>query len=106
MFVSGWLHAAGMAFWVVLVFLPVALLIFLGISRVVVELGLVYVYYPVTPYNAVLQVFGTTLVGPSSVTVLSLCALEGTRSTSGESRSLWDCWRPKPLARRSCSGWT
>ncbi len=24
-FVSGWLHAAGMAFWVVLVFLPVAL---------------------------------------------------------------------------------
>ena len=70
-FVGGWLHAAGMAFWVVLVFLPVALLTFLGISRVVVELGLVYVYYPVTPYNAVLQVFGTTLVGPSSVTILA-----------------------------------
>lgn len=71
LFAAAWLHAAGMELWVVLVFLPVSLLMFLGLSRVIAELGLVYVYYQVQPYDAVLQAFGTPILGPSSV--VSLC---------------------------------
>ena len=70
-FTGAWLHAAGMELWVVLVFLPVTLLTFLGLSRVVAELGLVYAYYRLQPYDAVLQMLGTPLIGPSSVTSLS-----------------------------------
>jgi len=69
-FTGAWLRAAGMEMWVVAVFVPLALLSFLGLSRVIAELGLVYVYYQVQPYNAVLQAFGTPAIGPSSVTLL------------------------------------
>ena len=70
-FTGAWLHAAGMELWVVLAFLPVTVLTFLGLSRVVAELGLVYSYYRVQPYDAVLKALGTPLVGPSSVTALA-----------------------------------
>ena len=70
-YAGAWLRAAGMELWVVLAFLPVATLTFLGLSRVVAELGLVYSYYRVQPYDAVLKALGTPLVGPSSVTALA-----------------------------------
>ena len=65
-----WLCAAGMEPWASVVFLVVMVLTFLGLSRVVAELGLVYVYYRVHPYDAVLQAFGTPMLSPSSVTLL------------------------------------
>ncbi len=71
LFVGGWLHAAGMEPTVVLTFLPVSLLIYLGLSRVVAELGLVYVYHTVYPYRAMIQAWGTQTLGHSSVTTLS-----------------------------------
>ena len=57
-FVAAWLYAAGMAPFVILTFLPIFLLTFLGLSRVVAELGLVYVYYQVQPFDAVLANLG------------------------------------------------
>ena len=70
-FAGAWLRASGMELWVVLTFLPLLVLTFLGLSRVVAELGLVYSYYRVQPYSAVLQALGTSVVGPSSVTALA-----------------------------------
>lgn len=70
LFVAAWLFTAGMAWWVVLTFLPIALLTFLGISRVIAELGLVYVYYKVQPYSAVLNIWGTPAIESASVTIL------------------------------------
>jgi len=71
-FSSAWLYAAGMEVWVIVTFLPVVFLSFLGISRVVAELGLVYAYYKVQPYDVFLDGLGTPALGPSSVTILSL----------------------------------
>ena len=71
LFVATWLYAAGLALFVILTFLPIALLTFLGLSRVVAELGLVYVYYQVQPFDAVLQIWGTPTINGQSVTILS-----------------------------------
>jgi hypothetical protein len=71
LFAGAWLYAAGMELFVVALFLPVTLLTFLGLSRVVAELGLVYAYYQVQPYDAVLQALGSRMMGPSSVVMLS-----------------------------------
>ena len=70
-FVVAWLYAAGMDLFVILTFVPISLLTFLGLSRVVAELGLVYVYYQVQPFDAVLQIWGTPTIGGQSVTTLS-----------------------------------
>ncbi|OGG46162.1 MAG: hypothetical protein A3F84_26140 [Candidatus Handelsmanbacteria bacterium RIFCSPLOWO2_12_FULL_64_10] len=70
-FATAWLCAAGMEVWVALTFLSAALLTFLGLSKVVAELGLAFVYYQVQPYEAVLHLWGSRLMAPSSVTALS-----------------------------------
>ena len=70
-FVGAWLHAAGMELWVVLTFLSASLLIPLGLARVVAEVGLAYVYYRVHPYDFVLQIMGTRLMGPASATAVA-----------------------------------
>lgn len=72
LFCAGWLLTAGMTWWVVLVFLSVSLLSFVGLSRVVAELGLVYVYYRVQPTEFLLKSFGARVLGAASVVVLSL----------------------------------
>ena len=72
LFCAGWLLTAGMTWWVVLVFLSVPLLSFVGLSRVVAELGLVYVYYRVQPTEFLLKSFGARVLGAASVVVLSL----------------------------------
>lgn len=69
--IMAWLYKAGMDLFVILTFLPIAFLTFLGISRVIAELGLVYVYYQVQPFDAALQIWGTPTIGRASVTMLS-----------------------------------
>lgn len=69
--IVAWLYKAGMELFVIATFLPIALFTFLGISRVIAELGLVYVYYQVQPFEAALNIWGTPLIGRASVTMLS-----------------------------------
>jgi len=69
--IVAWLYQAGMDLFVIFTFLPIAFLTFLGISRVIAELGLVYVYYQVQPFEAALNIWGTPLIGRASVTMLS-----------------------------------
>ena len=71
-FCVAWLIAAGMDPWVVAIYLPLAFLTFLGLSRVVSELGLVYVYYRVQPSDFVFRVFGGKMLGQASVVMLFL----------------------------------
>lgn len=71
LFIMAWLYKAGMDLFVILTFLPIAFLTFLGISRVIAELGLVYVYYQVQPYDAALNLWGTPMIDRASVTILS-----------------------------------
>ncbi|MDA0709632.1 MAG: hypothetical protein O3B73_05400 [bacterium] len=69
--IVAWLHSAGMDLLVIFTFLSIALLTFLGISRVVAELGLVYVYYEVQPYEAALNIWGTPGLDRANVTLLT-----------------------------------
>lgn len=71
-FSAGWLSMAGMELWVLAVYLPLGFLTFLGLSRVIAELGLVYVYYRVQPDEFILKMFGAKVLGPAGVTILSL----------------------------------
>jgi hypothetical protein len=69
-FCAGWLSMAGMDLWVITFYLPFAFLTFLGLSRVVAELGLVYVYYRIQPGDFIIQMFGGKMLGQASVVAL------------------------------------
>ena len=71
-FAAAWLSAASMDFWVLCVYPPLAFLTFLGLARLVAELGLVYVYYRVHLSEFVLKIFGGRILGQASVAVLYL----------------------------------
>jgi hypothetical protein len=62
-FCVGWLSMAGMDLWVLAFYLPLAFLTFLGLSRVVAELGLVYVYYRVHPATSSYECLGARCWG-------------------------------------------
>ena len=70
--VVGWLWLMGTTWWVALLFVVLALLIFIGISRVVAEAGLAAVRSPMIAPDLVMQGLGSTLVGSGSVFNLSL----------------------------------
>ena len=65
--VVGWLWLMGTKLWVALLFVVLALLIFIGISRIVAEAGLAAVRAPMIAPDLVMQGLGSTLVGSGSV---------------------------------------
>ncbi|NKB71936.1 MAG: hypothetical protein GKR89_33080 [Candidatus Latescibacteria bacterium] len=69
---TGWLWLMGVALWVAVVFLVLALLIFIGITRVVAEAGLAAVRSPMIAPDLMIQGLGSTLVGASGVLNFSL----------------------------------
>ena len=68
----GWLWLMHTPLWISLVFVVLALLIFIGITRIVVEAGLVVVRAPMIAPDLVIQGLGSTLVGATGVFNLSL----------------------------------
>tara|TARA_B100001250_G_scaffold413017_1_gene445800 strand:- start:5464 stop:7584 length:2121 start_codon:yes stop_codon:yes gene_type:complete len=68
----GWLWLMGTKLWVAILFVVVALVIFVGISRVVAEAGLAAVRSPMIAPDLIMQGLGTTLIGKGSVFNLSL----------------------------------
>ena len=69
---TGWLWLMGTKLWVALVFIAAALLIFIGITRVVAEAGLAAVRSPMIAPDLIVQGLGSQLVGASGVFNLSL----------------------------------
>ena len=72
MVMVGWLWLMGTKLWVAILFVVVALVIFVGISRVVAEAGLAAVRSPMIAPDLIMQGLGTTLIGKGSVFNLSL----------------------------------
>ncbi|MEE2874835.1 MAG: DUF6785 family protein, partial [Candidatus Latescibacterota bacterium] len=68
----GWLWIMGVKFWVAAMFIALALLIFIGISRVVAEAGLAAVRSPMIAPDLMIHGLGSNLVGASGVFNLSL----------------------------------
>ena len=69
---AGWLWIMGTPLWIALLFVVLAMLIFIGITRIVAEAGLVAVRAPMIAPELVVQGLGAALVGPTGVVNLSL----------------------------------
>ena len=70
-----WLWIMGTPAWISLLFVVAALLIFIGITRIVVEAGLVQLRAPICAPDLVIQGIGSSLVGTTGVLNLSLSYL-------------------------------
>jgi hypothetical protein len=68
----GWLWLMGTKLWVAGLFICVALIVFIGVSRVVAESGLAAVRAPLIAPDLIVQGLGSQLVGASGVLNLSL----------------------------------
>ena len=70
-----WLWIMGTPAWISLLFVVAALLIFIGITRIVVEAGVVQLRAPICAPDLVIQGIGSSLVGTTGVLNLSLSYL-------------------------------
>ena len=70
-----WLNAAGMPLVGALVFMFFAFIVFLALTRVVVEGGVAMLYTPLVPTDAALSALGTTFYGPRGVLALTYCRI-------------------------------
>ncbi len=68
----GWLWVMGTVLWVAALFVVLAMLIFIGISRVVAEAGLAAVRSPMIAPDLIIQGIGTQWIGAGSVFNLSM----------------------------------
>ncbi|MFW6108766.1 MAG: DUF6785 family protein, partial [bacterium] len=71
-FMVGWLCRLGMAPWTAGLFLAAALVGFLGLSRLVVEGGLVFILPPLTAQSATVTLLGDSALGASQLSAVGL----------------------------------
>ena len=70
-FILGWLYRAGMDLWVLLVFFPTLIVVYLGMTRFVVESGFVFANAPVSEDDFILTALGTENLSSATVTALA-----------------------------------
>ncbi len=68
-----WLNAAGIPLWVVPLFLAVAFLLFIALSRIVVEAGVALVRAPLIAPDFIMASMGVSRLGGSGLTGLAYC---------------------------------
>jgi len=71
-FLAAFLCRLGMRPWTAVLFLTLAFVGFLGLSRLVVEGGLVFVLPPLTPQSATVTLLGNSALGPAQLTAVGL----------------------------------
>lgn len=71
LFLTVWLSASGMNALVAVAFLLAAIVLFVGITRVVVQGGIAETKTPISPFTAVISAFGSSSIGHSSMASLS-----------------------------------
>lgn len=70
--VAAWLWGSGLPLWVVPVFLFAVLVVFVALTRAVVEGGIAFIRTPLTPADFVVSGLGTGVLGTSGVVALGL----------------------------------
>ena len=70
-FIVGWLWASGMDLHVAILFLGLVILVYIGMTRIVIQSGVVYVTSPFSPQALTLATTGTA-IGPHNLVALSL----------------------------------
>jgi len=69
---SVWLWLMGTPLWIAALFVVVAILVFVGVTRIVAEAGLAALRSPMAAPNLIIQGVGSSLCGPTGVVNLSL----------------------------------
>ena len=69
-FILCWLYQAGIEPWVLLVFFPALMLVYLGMTRFVAETGFVFANAPVSEDAFILKALGSRVLAPSTITAL------------------------------------
>ena len=72
---TGWLWLMGTPLWVAGLFVVLAMLIFIGVTRIVAEAGLAALRSPMIAPDLMIQGLGAGLVGPTGVVNLSMAYL-------------------------------
>jgi len=73
-----WLCRAGMPAWLAAAFLVLVLLTFLGVTKIVVETGIIYAWPTVLPHNALYAIVGTANMSAMSMVPLGVGGILGT----------------------------
>ena len=71
MYTVGWLHQSGMSYKVAFVFLFAALIIYIGVTRIVIESGLVFLRGPLIPQSFTIHTLGSSSISGPSMTALA-----------------------------------
>jgi len=69
-FLSVWLYIFGLGFWKSLLYLVFVIILFVGITRIVVEGGIAETKTPISPPTLLISVLGSNLIGPAGLAVL------------------------------------
>ena len=69
-YIVGWLHCSGMSFPVIGLFLFAVTVLYIGLSRIVVEGGLVFLRGPIIPQSFTTYTIGSARISPQTLTAL------------------------------------
>ncbi|NKB71161.1 MAG: hypothetical protein GKR89_29165 [Candidatus Latescibacteria bacterium] len=71
LFMGVWLWKSGLPAWITPIYLLLALMLFIGITRVVAEGGLAFIFAPMIASDFVAAGFGTRALGPTGIVALA-----------------------------------
>lgn len=77
MLVAGWFLHAGMAPLVVFTFLSLVYITYVGVTRLVAQTGLVYLWSPITPHSATFHILGSASMRPTDFAMIGLAYCVG-----------------------------
>ncbi|MBK34965.1 MAG: hypothetical protein CME26_05475 [Gemmatimonadetes bacterium] len=72
LFLGGWLYASGLELWVVGIFMPGMMVIYLGITRIIAETGVITIRAVMLPQVFTMFAFGTDVISTRTMAALGL----------------------------------
>ena len=71
LFMGVWIWQSGLPAWITPFYLFLAFILFIGLTRIVAEGGIVYIFAPMTASDFVVAGFGTRALGPSGIVAMA-----------------------------------
>ncbi|MBT3603043.1 MAG: hypothetical protein HN521_08245, partial [Candidatus Latescibacteria bacterium] len=71
-YMACWFYASGMALWVVVVFLVVMMVVYIGISRIIAETGVITIRAVMIPQTFIMFTFGTSRLSAQTMVALGM----------------------------------
>lgn len=72
LYMACWFYASGMGLWVIAVFLIVMMVVYIGISRIIAETGVITIRAVMVPQTFIMFTFGTTRLSAQTMVALGM----------------------------------